>query len=363
MDSLSAMHERHLVEYTDVEDRLSTSLALAPRSPARRPPASWRRVRGIGLSMLVLLATLATETTLQAQGEGLDRLRRQVSDHRYREAQAGLENWLETHPRDGEAWRLLGQVREGRWDYKNAADAYERAMDLLGENPDLLMRWVMTKGQTLNILSAIFSAAKLKDAVERVVELEPTNMEARGLLAAYYAVLPGIVGGSQEKSDRIVQELVQLDPAAGLTLQGYQAEQAGLPDSVKVNRWEAAIRHDPGFAGALYALGQHLVRQERFEEGLELYRRAMRAEPGDMRLRLSYGRALRRAGRADEAADEFRAILADDPYYADARFYLAEYYERIEDRQAAIREYQTLALHNPHYEEKEIRRRLRRLIR
>ncbi len=363
MDSLSAMHEPHLFEYTDVEDRLSTSLARPPREPVIVVPGSGRSGGRVLMTLLMFLLGMGVSGEALAQGEGLQQLRRQVSDHRYREAQAGLENWLETHPRDGEAWRLLGQVREGRWDYKSAADAYERALDLLGENPDLLMSWVMTKGQTLNILSAIFSAAKLKDAVERVVELEPTNMEARGLLAAYYAVLPGIVGGSQEKSDRIVQELVQLDPAAGLTLQGYQAEQAGLPDSVKVNRWEAAIRHDPGFAGALYALGQHLVRQERFEEGLELYRRAMRAEPGDMRLRLSYGRALRRAGRADEAADEFRAILADDPYYADARFYLAEYYERIEDRQAAIREYQTLALHNPHYEEKEIRRRLRRLMR
>ncbi len=347
------MRGRYPEEYTDVRGGLSTTLDRQART-----------VR-LGVTGLVLLGLLVPVrlTCAQDPQEGLERLRRQVADHRFREAQLGLERWVEAHPRDGEAWRLLGQTYEGRWDYKNAADAYEQALACLGESPDLLMSWVMTKGQTLNVLSAIFAAARLRDAVERVLQMDPTNMEARGLLAAYYALLPGIVGGSKEKSDRIVQELVALDPAAGLTLQGYQAEQADLPDSVKVNRWEAAVRIDPDFAGALYALGQYLVSQEDYEEGLAFYRRAMAAEPDDLRLRLSYGRALRRAGRPDDAAAEFRNVLAVNPYYADARFYLAEYYEKQGDVRAAIREYQTLATYNPHYEEKEIRRRLRRLTR
>jgi cytochrome c-type biogenesis protein CcmH/NrfG len=347
------MRGRYPAEYTDVRVELSTTLG------SRIPPA---RLGVLGLLLLGFFTPIPSITAQDPPGE-LEQLRRQVADHRFREAQPGLERWVEAHPQDGEAWRLLGQTYEGRWDYKDAANAYEEALNCLGESPELLMSWAMTKGRTLNVLSAIFTAARLRDALERVVRMDPTNMEARGLLAAYYALLPGIVGGSKEKSDRIVQELVVLDPAAGLTLQGYQAEQAGRPDSVKVNRWEAAVRIDPGFAGALYALGQYLVSEERYEEGLTYYRRAMAAEPDDLRLRLSYGRALRRAGLPEEAAAEFRAILAVNPYYADARFYLAEYYEKQGDDRAAIREYQTLANYNPHYEEKEIRRRLRRLMR
>jgi cytochrome c-type biogenesis protein CcmH/NrfG len=347
------MRGRHLAEYTDREVTLSTSLGRMLFPAAGR--AKWLLLFGLSLAVRPVAA--------QDRPVEFERLRQQVTARAYREAQPGLERWVELHPRDGEAWRLLGQTCEGRWDYKNAADAYEQALAWEGESPELLMSWVMTKGKTLNILSAIFTAARLRDALERVLQMEPANMEARGLLAAYYAVLPGIVGGSKEKSERIVQELVALDPAAGLTLQGYQAEQAGLPDSVKVNRWQAAIRIDPDFAGALYAFGQYLVSQERYEDGLDYYRRAMAAEPDDLRLRLSYGRALRRAGRPEESAAEFRALLAIDPYYADARFYLAEYYEKQGDNRAAIREYQTLANYNPHYEEKEIRRRLRQLMR
>ncbi|MFO7768099.1 MAG: tetratricopeptide repeat protein [bacterium] len=292
---------------------------------------------------------------------GLPELRDLVEERALRIAQSGLEEYLASHPRDGEAWELLGRAREGRWLFEEAAEAYEQALRYRGESSELLMRYVITRGRSLNILSAIFQAARLRDMAARALELDPMDTEARAVLAAYYAVLPGIVGGDRARAERIVEELVELSPADGYTLQGFQAAEQGLPDSVKVNRWEAALRADPGHTGALLALGLHWIGQDSAERAMDYYARAARADPDDPQVWLSFGRAWRRLDRNERAAEHFRTALGLDPFFAPARFALAEYYQEHGQRQEAIRAYSRLAVNNPTYESKTVRRRLREL--
>jgi len=313
------------------------------------------------LTAPVLLA--AATAGAQELSTDLGTLRQQVEERSLRIAQAGLERYLDTHPRDGEAWELLGRAREGRWIFEPAAEAYEQALRYQGESSGLLMRYVITRGRSLNILSAIFQAARLRDMAARALELDPMDTEARAALAAYYAVLPGIVGGDRARAERLVEELVELSPADGYTLQGFQAAEQDLPDSVKVNRWNAAIREDPEHTEALLALGLHWIGQDSTRLALSYYDRAARSDPDDPQVWLSYGRALRRADRIDQAAEYFRRALELDPFFAPARFALAEYFQEKGEVRQAIRQYSRLAVNNPTYEARTVRRRLRDLQR
>jgi tetratricopeptide (TPR) repeat protein len=247
--------------------------------------------------------------------------------------------------------------------FDEAADAYREALDLLPETSELLMRWVNSRARSLNILSAIFKAARLRDAAARALEIDPLNVEARGALAAYYEVLPGIVGGDKAKASRLVEELVALSPADGNTLLALHAQQKEEPDSVKVRYLELALEADPAHKGALIQMGLHWIDKESFEVGLEYYERAAQSDPQDPQVWLSYARAYRRMGEADRSAELFRKTLEVDPYFAPARLNLAEYYEADGQATEALRNYTRLAINNPTYETKEVGKRIRRLSR
>jgi tetratricopeptide (TPR) repeat protein len=159
---------------------------------------------------LIILIISSPETIAQVENSALEPIYKQIEEHLYLQAEQELDIYLQQNSQDAEAWQLLGTARQGRWDFKEAAEAYQRALDLGRENAPLLRGWIESEGRSLSKVSLIFSARRLKNAALRALELDPYHVETRGLLAAYYYVLPHLFGGGKTRENQLVEELVQL---------------------------------------------------------------------------------------------------------------------------------------------------------
>jgi len=317
------------------------------------------------LSAVLLLLPAAVSTSAQVEDSELTAIRRQIERYEYRLAESSLEDYVEQHPGHAEAWELLGAVRQARWDFAAASAAYRKALDLGRENAPLLRGWIEAEGRSRSNISLVFRARRLKKSAERALELDPYHVETRAILAAYYYLLPGFLGGDKQRANRLVEELVELSPADGYYLMGERAKEEKRPDAMILDHWATALQYNPQHSAALRALGSYWMDHDSPALALDYYRRAAAADPDDATVYLSLGRAYRdeKVGMEEESAEQFRKALEIDPFLAPARLNLAEHYEKVGEKQAAIREYQQLALYNPTYREREIRRRLRQLIR
>ena len=316
-----------------------------------------------GVLSLFVLSTASPGAIAQIENSELGPIYQLLEQHLYLQAEQELGIHLEQNRRDAEAWQLLGTARQGRWDFKKAAEAYQRALGLGRENAPLLRRWIESEGRSLSNVARVFNARRLKNAAQRALELDPYHVETRGVIAAYYYYLPRLLGGSKKKASRLVEELVELSPADGYYLLGARARDEDKPDSVTLDYWSNALEHNPEHIATLRDLGLYRIDNGDVEEGINYYKRAVEADTENPGIYLSYGRGLRRADMHDSSAVQLKKALQIDAFYAPARLNLAEYYERVENSEAAIKHYWTLVKNNPSYMTREIEKRLGNLIR
>ncbi len=322
---------------------------------------SARTVLALFCALLVMTPARTSGSAPPPQESVYDYLREHLARRAFLEAEQLIEGFLREQPDEAEAWELLGQARQGRWDFKGAAAAYRRALDLGRENAVLLRGWVETKGRSSGNVSLFFTAGNLRRDLERALELDPYHVEARAFLAAFYYMVPGFLGGDKQRADRLIQDLTEISPPDGYYILGVRAREEKEPMTVAVDHWERALELDPDHVLTLTELGRYWLRQEEYERALPHFERAVESASGDPLVLTSYGRALRRSGRRDEGAEQYRRALEIDLYWADARFALAEYHERIEEPELARSEYLKLTRFNPTYRSREIRKRLERL--
>lgn len=70
------------------------------------------------------------------------------------------------------------------------------------------------------ITSGLFSIRRVKSELEKAIELDPMNLEARQDLAIVYRAVPGILGGSNAKAAEQVAFIRRHDPALASQLEG-----------------------------------------------------------------------------------------------------------------------------------------------
>ena len=320
--------------------------------------------RGLLLALGVSVA-LGLPPRIYAQDDRaaqLEALEARIEARELREAQYGLEQYLEQTPRDALAWELLGRAQMGRWLFEDATRSYQRALDLGRENASLLREWIESKGRSASRLSLVFKAKALKDAALRALQLDPYDVETRAALAAYYYVVPGFLGGDKDRADRLVRELVELSPADGYYLMGRRAQEEEASEETILAHWERALEINSEHTLTLVDLGAFWTDRDSISLGLSYYRRAAASAPDDAQIRTSYARAFRNALMYEESEEQFIQALEIDPYWAPARLNLAEHYEKRGTKEEAIREYSMLARNNPTYRERDVRNRLRKLM-
>jgi tetratricopeptide (TPR) repeat protein len=93
------------------------------------------------------------------------------------------------------------------------------------------------------IMSSVISIRKVKAELEKAIELDPNNLDARQDLAIMYRAVPGFLGGSNARAAEQVSYIRRNDPAFAAQLDGdflagdkkYDAALAAYNESAKLN--------------------------------------------------------------------------------------------------------------------------------
>ena len=112
-----------------------------------------------------------------------------------------------------------------RWDA--AASECEEAVRMDGGNSDYHMwlgRALGEKASRASFITAYSDAKRSRAEFEEAVRIDPRNAEALADLGEFYSSAPGIVGGGNDKANRVAAELDQVDPARAHELRARIAE-------------------------------------------------------------------------------------------------------------------------------------------
>lgn len=138
-----------------------------------------------------------------------------------------LSSLLNAHPNNAEAHNLLCRVyyQEERWN--DAIHECETAVLLMPQDSEYhvwLGRAYGEKARSIHSIKAYPLARKVRGEFERAVQLDGENLDALADLGEFYAAAPGIVGGGEEKAQRVAGTLEQYDAVDAYQLKGHIAE-------------------------------------------------------------------------------------------------------------------------------------------
>jgi tetratricopeptide (TPR) repeat protein len=247
--------------------------------------------------------------------------------------------------------------------FRNDADAaaalFEKA---IAQNPKsaeahyLLGTAYGSQAQKASIFGQASLAGKTKDEFEKAVALDPALLDARFSLIQFYAMAPGIMGGSYDKASAQVEEIKKRDPlmahhAAAFIYshqkktdeakKEYAAEVTEFPKSPRAQldlglfvqcadknykaaaaEYETALKLDPAYMLSYFRAGQITVFTGNFARGEELLRKYLaytpkENEPSLARAHYWLGQVFEKQGKKAEAKASFATSLKLNPNQKD----------------------------------------------
>ena len=166
----------------EISRRLLTSADEKPGSGAPAP-LRFRSAAMLAVSVLVPLAAVSLYLVYGSPGTPdqplVARLTDPANEQDLTAIIARVEARLRAHPEEGEGWDAVAPVYMGTARYADAADAYTKAIKLLGESPKRLAG----RGQALVLASNGVVSEDARKSLERALALDGSLLEPRILLA------------------------------------------------------------------------------------------------------------------------------------------------------------------------------------
>jgi tetratricopeptide (TPR) repeat protein len=190
-----------------------------------------KQIRG-HMSLRLLTMVLLALTGLRGAEDPLSKAeeRYHLADYR-----ASLALVRESGQTSGRAYSLAGKDHFMLGDYKQAAQAFERAFGLEQANSvyaDWLGRSYGRRAETSSPFFAPKYAAKARAYLEEAVALDPHSDEALQDLFDYYLEAPGFLAGGFDKAEEIAKRLADRNPGEGQLAEARLADRRKQFDSV-----------------------------------------------------------------------------------------------------------------------------------
>ena len=295
---------------------------------------------------LVARATVVLCGTVQAQNE--DGAVASFQAHRYADARRAFEAAATSDANNASAHLYLGRIALHETRFEEAIRHLEKAVAL---EPSVAAHhaWLGRAYGQLAVRSGLrkkFSLAKRsRGALERAVELDPSDLEARSWLIQFYLLAPRIVGGSRSKARAHATENAKRSEFRGALARAWIAEDRDKHDEA-AREYRAAIASQPDSLIAYWGLAQLWHRAERFDSAFALMDGVTARHPDAMPAYYYYGRGSSLSGQhLPEAVGALKRYVAYTPHEGEpplssAHYRLGWVYERMGDRAAARREYE-----------------------
>jgi tetratricopeptide (TPR) repeat protein len=197
------------------------------------------------------------------------------------------------------------------------------------------------------LVSGALSVRRVKAELEKAIELDPLNLEARQDLAIMYRAAPGFLGGSNAKAAEQVAFIRRHDPALASQLDGdFLFADKKYEPALSAYRESARLHPRP-----MIEVRISLAHQQRkdWTEAFAALDRALAIDPNFPFALYQVGRTAALSGQQLDRGEQcLRTYLAmplredlENPSIAAAHFRLGNILEKKGDRTAARNEYQT----------------------
>jgi tetratricopeptide (TPR) repeat protein len=273
---------------------------------------------------------------------------------RYAEARSAFETAVKANGNDARAAYYLGRIALVEGNAGKAEDWLERAVKLDGRNADYhhwLGRAYSREALRAGKFRQMKLAGRIRDEFKAAVALDPDDVEARFDLLQYYLVVPGIMGGSDEKAREQAAEIRSRNPFRGHLAAGAIAEHR--KDNAGAEReYTAAVTAFPDSLQGAYALASFYGRRAQWDRAFALCERLI-AEQKDPVASYYFGRMASMSGqRLDRGAELLREYVQrrpddTDPSLASAHYRLGLIYEKQGKRDLAKQEFATTVQLDP----------------
>lgn len=151
----------------------------------------------------------------------------------FEKAEIQLTAYLKKQPKSPKAIELLGDTygHQEKWD--EAIASYKQLVDANPKSAEYHYKYggaLGMKALAASKLTALGMVGDIEAAFLKAAELDPKHVNVRWALVEYYTKLPGILGGSINKSLKYAYQLEQLSKVDGYLAKGYIYEYDNEPE-------------------------------------------------------------------------------------------------------------------------------------
>lgn len=305
-----------------------------------------KRILNSAMVLVAVVSTGAAQTTtppnpqLQA-GIG------QFDAEKLDQAKATLTPLAESG--DAEAMYYLGRIALEQTDADEAVNWLEQATkknDRVSRYQQWLGAAYGTKLIGANPFTGMRLGPKAKGAMERAVELDPANIEARANLIQFYLQAPAMMGGGVDKARQQIVAISALNPYQGRFQEAIVAE--NQKDTVGAERMlRNLVATYPDSSAPVTRLALFYSNRKRYDESFALLEDRLRRAPNDGSTLYQIGRVGAVSGtkldRAQAALDQYLKMphKRGTPSIAGAHWRRGMVFEAKGDKQTAKAEYET----------------------
>ncbi|HTM47962.1 MAG TPA: tetratricopeptide repeat protein [Bryobacteraceae bacterium] len=235
------------------------------------------------LAAAFLLAACAFGQTLQ-QAESLWKARQ------YKEAGQVFESLVKTQPKNPDIKVRYGRLLLERFNRGDAATLFQEALEIKKDHAGALLG--------LALVAADGFEGKAAELAHEALKADPKLLEAQELLARL-----ALEDNNPEKAVEEADKALKLSPNA-LDAMAIRATIDWMDDK-KESPWMAKILAiNPKYGEAYATAGYFFVLNRRYEEGIELYKKAIALNPNLWSARSQLGINLMRLGREHDAREQ-----------------------------------------------------------
>jgi tetratricopeptide (TPR) repeat protein len=229
-----------------------------------------------------------------------------------------------------------GRAAMARNDADAAATLFEKAVAQAPNNAEahyLLGSAYGSQARKASIFGQASLAGKTKDEFEKAVALDPNLLEARFGLVEYYAMAPGIMGGSYDKAFAQAEEIRKRDPLMAHRAVAFVYSHQGKPDLEK-KEYADEIKEFPKSGRAHMDLGLSYLTDKNYKAAADAFETAVKVDPTFMPVYFRIGQAAvysnSNFARGEEALRKYLAYTPkkDEPPLARAHYWLGQIFEK-----------------------------------
>lgn len=294
---------------------------------------------------LLLAATLTPQTRAQEETT------LQQAESRFKRGDfASAVNLLDGFPapqRDANWNYLRGVLYFQYGKVGRAVELLEKAAQAKSRDSDVFMWLGRARGKQAEkafALKAPFLAGKARDALQKAVELNPGNLDARDDLLDYYLNAPGFLGGGTDKARALAAQIKDTHPSK------YHLQMAAIYSEHKefkqaLEETQAALKVNPERFGnytALAELYQKMGETQRARKVLEnlpqRFSRQARAHFELGRFDVESGHDLDQ-GRL-QLEEYLKAYSGGEPYPFEAHYWLGKAFLEMDQPSRALSQFQ-----------------------